>query len=97
MKNKLKDQIFIGVIVDNKDPKRLGRCKIRVFTVYDDIPTEDIPWASPFKDLNGVEYNTLEIGKIVSVSFNKGNIYRPEFISSEHYNINLEKKIKSII
>jgi hypothetical protein len=96
MKNKLKDQIFIGVIVDNKDPKRLGRCKIRVFTVYDDIPTEDIPWASPFKDLNGVEYNTLEIGKIVSVSFNKGNIYRPEFISSEHYNINLEKKLKAL-
>ncbi len=96
MKNKIKDQMFIGIVMDNKDPKQLGRCKINVLTVYDTIATEDLPWATPFKDLNGNEFNVPEKNKVVQVIFNKGNIYKPEFIYAEHYNINLEKKIKSL-
>lgn len=96
MKNRIKDNIFIGFIEDNMDPKKLGRCRIRVATVYDDIPTSDIPWATPFKDLNGNAFNVPEIGKVVSIIFNNGNIYKPEFIYAEHYNINLEKKLNSL-
>ena len=96
MKNKLKDEIFIGIVEDNNDPKKKGRVKVRVQTIYDSIPTSDIPWATPFKDLNGNQFNLPEKGKIVSVIFNKGNIYKPEFIYAEHYNINLENKIKAL-
>ena len=96
MSNKIKNNIFIGVVEDNNDPKKKGRCRVRVLTVYDSIPTSDIPWATPYKDLNGNEFNAPEIGKIVTVVFDKGNIYKPEFIFAEHYNINLENKLNAL-
>ena len=92
----LKGQIFIGVVEDNQDPKKLGRCKCRVLNVFDDIPVEDIPWASPWKDLNGNSFMLPEKGKVVSVVFDEGNQYKPEYIFAEHYNINLEKKLSSL-
>lgn len=92
----LKDSTYIGVIEDNNDPKRLGRVKARVINIFEDIPTEDIPWASPFKDLNGNEYNVPDIGKIVTIIFDQGNPYRPEYIFAEHYNNNLKSKIDKL-
>jgi len=95
-KEKLKNEIFIGIVEDNADPKKLGRVKVRVASVYDEMPTEDIPWASAFKDLNGNEFNMPDVGKLVSVVFGNGNIYKPEYIYADHYNINLENKLKSL-
>ena len=95
-KEELKKQIFIGVVEENKDPKRLGRCRVRVMNIFDEIPIEDIPWAKPWKDLNGNAFCVPDIGKIVSVVFDSGSIYRPEYIYAEHYNINLEEKLKDL-
>ncbi len=96
MKN-LKNHIYVGIIEDNKDPERKGRCKVRVYTIFEnDIPTSALPWASPFKDLNGNEFVPPEVGKVVSVIFNNGDKYKPEFIYAYHYNINLEKKLKDL-
>ena len=94
--DELKHQIFVGVVEDNKDPKRLCRAKIRVFNVFDDIPVEDMPWAVPWKDLSGHEADIPEIGKVVSVVFDEGNPYKPEYIRADHFNINLENKLKAI-
>ena len=87
---------YIGIIQNNEDPNKNGRCKVRVIGVFDDMPVADIPWASPWKDLNGNGFNLPEIGKAVTVIFDSGNIYKPEYIYSEFYNINLEKKLKSL-
>jgi len=95
-KDQLSKNMFVGIIEDNIDPKRLGRVKIRVFSVYDEMPTEDIPWATAFKDLNGNEFNIPDVGKVVSVVFDHGNIYKPEYIYADHYNINLENKLKNL-
>ena len=38
---------YLGVIVDVKDPLKEGRARVRVFGIFDDIPTEDLPWAEP--------------------------------------------------
>lgn len=92
----LKSKIFIGVVEDNEDPKKLGRCKCRVLNVFDEMPTEDIPWSSPWKDLNGNSFLLPEKGKVVSIVFDEGNPYKPEYIFAEHYNINLEKKLASL-
>lgn len=96
MKN-LKDRTFVGIVEDNKDPERKGRCKVRIYTVFEpDIPTASLPWASPFKDLNGNEFVPPEVGKVVSVIFSNGDKYKPEFIYAYHYNINLENKLKDL-
>jgi hypothetical protein len=36
---------FLGSVVDVKDPLKLGRVKVKVFGVYDDIDDADLPWA----------------------------------------------------
>ena len=36
---------FLGSVVDVKDPMQLGRVKVKVFGVYDDIDDADLPWA----------------------------------------------------
>jgi len=95
-KEKLRDETFLGIVVDNNDPKKLGRCKIRVFQVFDGFDPADIPWASPWKDLNGSEFMLPEIGKYVSVVFDQGNKYSPEYIYAQNFNINLEKKLATL-
>ena len=87
------NKTYIGVVEDNADPKKLGRVKIRVLDVFDDIPVEDMPWATPWKDLNGNSFNVPEKGKVLIVVFEQGDTYKPEFIFSDHYNINLEGKL----
>ena len=95
---------YLGVVEDNNDPKKVGRCRIRVMDVFDgknkdneyEVKTENIPWAFPWKDLNGNAFNVPDIGKIVIVVFENGNQNTPEYISSDHYNVNLEKKLESL-
>lgn len=90
------NKTYVGVVEDNQDPEKMGRVKVRVMDVFDEIEVEDIPWAMPWKDLNGNAFNTPEKGKVVMVVFDQGNPDSPEFIYSDHYNINLENKLKSL-
>jgi hypothetical protein len=92
----LKSKTFLGIVEDNVDPKKMGRCRIRVFNIFDSIALEDIPWASPFKDLNGNGVNIPDKGKILTVVFDSGNIYTPEYIYAQHYNANLKKKLEDV-
>ena len=95
-KEELKNNTFIGIVEDNQDPKKLGRCKVRVLNIYDEIPIEDIPWATSWKDINGNTLFVPDKGKVVSVVFDNGNKYMPEYIYAEHFNINLEKKLQEL-
>jgi len=108
MKNKFdgasSNKTYIGTVEDNKDPKRLGRCKIRVFDVFDEkdkngkyeISVEDLPWATPWRDVNGNNFNLPEVGKVITVIFEDGNKNNPIYVSSDHYNVNLEKKLEQL-
>ena len=95
---------YLGVVEDNQDPERQGRCRIRVLDVHDGrdkdgkytLATENLPWALPWKDLNGNASNIPDKGKVVIVVFENGKQMNPEYIHSKHYNINLEKKMKII-
>ena len=90
------NKTYVGVVEDNYDPKRLGRVKVRVLDVFDNLKVEDIPFATAWKDLNGNVVNIPEKGKVLLVVFDQGDEYKPEFISSDHYNANLEKKLTSL-
>ena len=95
---------YLGVIEDNKDPDKKCRCRVRVFDVHDgknnddsyNIPTDNLPWALPWKDLNGNVNNIPDLGKVVVVVFENGNPQNPEYIHSKHYNTNLEQKLSSL-
>lgn len=90
------DKLWLGLVEENKDPDRLGRIKVRVQSVFDEIPLEDIPWANPIKTLSSRSYEIPAIGKIVSVFFPNDNLYEPYYMFSDHYNVNLKKKLSDL-
>lgn len=84
----LVDKQFLGVIEDPNDPRKEGRAKVRVVSIHDDIPVEDLPWAYPKqksaffgKDGRGGSLSVPKKGAIVAVRFDNGNPYSPEYYS----------------
>jgi len=77
--------VFTAKIVDNNDPGRLGRCKVRVFTEhYNTIKDDDLPWALPdFGFVGSLKGSFIvpPVGTIVSVYFEKGDRYLPRYIN----------------
>ena len=90
------NKTYVGVVEDNLDPEKMGRVKVRVMDVFDEIDIEDIPFATPWKDLNGNQFNIPEVGKVVMVVFDQGSPDSPEYIYADHYNVNLENKLNSL-
>ena len=39
--------ILRGIVVDNNDPKKLGRLKVRIPSAYGEQPVDNLPWAWP--------------------------------------------------
>ena len=89
-------KLYIGVVEENIDPRRQGRIKVRVQTLYHKIPVENIPWAAPFGNLAGKSYEIPAIGKLVNVMFFQNDLYDPYYMFSENYNINLQNKLKNL-
>ena len=84
----LVDKQFLGIVEDPNDPRKEGRAKIRVVSIYDDIPVEDLPWAYPKqksayfgKDGLGGSISVPKKGAVVAVRFDNGNSYSPEYYS----------------
>ena len=78
-KDNLRDTHWLGKVVDNLDPLKLGRCKVMVYGKFDSIPVESIPWASCSNNNTLGSYSTPKIGDIVSIKFDNGDIYHPEY------------------
>ena len=93
-KEEIIGKIFYGEVVDNNDPLQEGRCRVKVFGIFDDIPTGDIPWASPgsSKTFGGGAdggFGDISIPKnkaIVRLSFADGELYNPEWYSIAYIN-----------
>lgn len=90
---------FLGVVVDNEDPKKIGRCRIRVFGKFDDIADGDLPWASPLRGLSfgqdggSGQYSGPKKNAVVNVRFNNGNIYSPEYYAIQELATDLKDEI----
>lgn len=41
-----------GFVKDNKDPLKLGRCKVNIIGLYDSLKDEELPWLQPIIPLN---------------------------------------------
>ena len=78
-KDNLRDTHWLGKVVDNIDPLFLGRCRVMVYGKFDKIPVEAIPWATQSRSTTVGAFSTPKIGDIVSVRFDNGDIYHPEY------------------
>jgi len=91
----IRNKLWMGVVESVNDPNRKGRIKVRVQGLYNDIPLDDIPFASPYFG-EGRDFKIPEINKIVNVIYPFNDIYDPYYVFSEHYNINLQNKLKDL-
>lgn len=89
----LKEQVdptamtYIGNVIDNDDPKKLGRVRVQI-SVYADLAIEAIPWAAPLlashgnsQDYGGL--NVPEIGSQVRVTFPSRDYTAPYYSGAE--------------
>lgn len=88
---------FLGRVVDVKDPKKEGRIKVKVFTAFDELDSESIPWAYPTNNITGGSFtgggflSLPKIGSIVRVTFERGDVYKPYW----SYNLSLSENLKA--
>ena len=83
---------YLGVVVDNDDPEREGRCRVRVFNLFDEIADEDLPWAYPGagtvfaggEDLGFGDLSVPKINTVVRLSFSNGDVLSPEYMSIQN-------------
>jgi hypothetical protein len=92
-KTELQERIWLGVVVDNDDPEQLGRCRIKVYSLFDDLEDTQVPWAFPVTNNSfaggGGGFGSIsipKIGAIVRVQFSEGNIYSPEYYGIQTIN-----------
>jgi len=89
--------IYRGVVEDNVDPDMMGRCRIRVWGLHDDvkvstpeegIPTDQLPWAEPCLGLiegsvSGLGCFSVPLqGSHVFMFFEGGNWGCPRFFAT---------------
>lgn len=96
----LKDKDWLGEVVDNEDDQFQFRCKVKVFGLFDDLETDDIPWAFPstygiFASSDGGfgSGSVPKIGSLVKVRFDNGNLYSPEYYGIQNINQELSDEI----
>ena len=79
------DKNYVGKVVDNNDPEKLGRCKILVYGVFSEgIPNDALPWAIPEFSFIGSKKGSFivpTIDTIVKVEFENDEINLPRYSS----------------
>lgn len=69
--------LWRGIVIDNNDPLKLGRVKVRVFPLMDEIKDEDLPWAEAC--FSGI-IMVPQVNNWVWVMFQEGDVHRPVWL-----------------
>jgi hypothetical protein len=88
---------YRGKVIDNNDPKKQGRCKVKVYGLYDEIPNSDIPWSNPTQGFLGSDVSSLIIplnGTIVNVVFEDDDVYKPVYTTKTFITTEIPSKAK---
>lgn len=80
-----------GVVVNNEDPEKLGRCQVRIIGYYENIADDYLPWAVPdIAYMGSMKGGQIipEKGTMVRGYFDKGDVQRPIFnaVAFNEYN-----------
>ena len=94
-----KNKYYIGKVIYNEDPTFTGRCKVRVFGLFDGLEDEFIPWFAPvnsgiFSTKGGGSISVPKIDDIVRVKFSNNDLYSGEYTSLQCLDPELVKEIK---
>ncbi len=81
----LKGVEFIAPVVDNNDPLRIQRVRVRIPILHNGVQDSQLPWVAP-QDMNGVGHGggassqfVPVVGSLVKVIFKNGNPHMPEY------------------
>lgn len=82
---------YSGIVVDNNDPNKWGRIKVRVEPMFssDAVPVASIPWATPRNILiDGAgagfgAFSVPRVGSRVTVTFRQGDFMQPVYGGEE--------------
>jgi hypothetical protein len=58
--------MYFGKVVNNYDPLKIGRCKVRVIGLYDSLNDDDLPWLMPMLAFNSEIIKPPKIGTQVA-------------------------------
>lgn len=81
------DGFYRAEVLSNEDPLKLGRVKLNVFTRFNGIDKEDLPWAVPAMSLftgSGSGYGGFvvpEVGSYVWCFFEVGDFNQPVYFA----------------
>ena len=93
----LGEEFYRAVVVDNNDPNKLRRVKIRIQDLHgtdQDIPDSELPWAIQFRPtlLGGDNELSLtaipRVGADLIVTHIRGDIYQPAYVFELSHNTN---------
>lgn len=76
---KFNDQ-WTGTVVNNEDPLKMGRVRVKIFGHYDEVDDTMLPWALPYCGYVGASTSNLvvpEVDTIVKGYFENGDPYKP--------------------
>lgn len=81
---------YVAEVVNVNDPKKWMRVQVRIFDIFDDVPTDDLPWAT-YKLPFGVRpadggLTPVQVGDQVWVDFPfNGDTRRPRITGGVHF------------
>lgn len=78
--------MYRGIVEDVEDPLEAGRVKVRVYSVYDDVPKDALPWAQFADPLMGCQENigsfiVPDLESHVWVFFDQGDFMQPIYFA----------------
>lgn len=83
--------LYTGFVVDNEDPKKIGRCRVRVPSIHGTLKEEEyglLPWARGIcSNPTGKGRTTFilpKVGDLVYVSFLGGDVNYPVYLGSSY-------------
>lgn len=93
------NKFYVGKVIYNEDPTFSGRCKVRVFGMFDGLDDKFIPWFAPansgiYSTKGGGSLSVPKLGDIVRVNFSNNDLYSGEYSSLQYLDPDLINEIK---
>ena len=91
---------WVGLVVDATDPELMGRCRVRVYGIFDTLPDEHLPWSFPASNNTfaggegGYAFISVpKVGSLVKIKFANGDRYSPQYLGLININPDVQAEI----